>query len=38
MSAYIVFMRERVRDKAEFETYSGMAGGTLGPEPEQLNR
>jgi uncharacterized protein (DUF1330 family) len=29
MAAYIVFMRERLRDKAEFDTYSGLAGATL---------
>jgi uncharacterized protein (DUF1330 family) len=29
MTAYIVFTRERMRDPAEFETYSKAAGGTL---------
>jgi uncharacterized protein (DUF1330 family) len=29
MAAYIVFMRERLRDKAELDTYSGLAGATL---------
>ena len=29
MPAYMVFMRERVRDKAEYDTYSGLAGATL---------
>ena len=29
MSAYIVFMREKLRDKSEFDIYSGLAGATL---------
>lgn len=29
MTAFIVFMRERVRNQAEFETYGGLAGATL---------
>lgn len=29
MSAYIVFTRERMRDAAEFDTYSKKAGPTL---------
>jgi uncharacterized protein (DUF1330 family) len=29
MPALIVFMRDRVRDKAEFDVYSGLAGATL---------
>ena len=29
MAAYIVFTRERLRDKAELDIYSGMAGATL---------
>jgi uncharacterized protein (DUF1330 family) len=29
MSAYIVFTRERLRDKAEFDTYSSKVGATL---------
>jgi uncharacterized protein (DUF1330 family) len=29
MSAYIVFTRERLRDQAEFDTYSGKAGASL---------
>jgi uncharacterized protein (DUF1330 family) len=29
MAAYIVFTREKLRDKAEFDTYSGMAGATM---------
>ncbi len=29
MPALIVFMRDRVRDKAEFDVYSGLAGPTL---------
>jgi uncharacterized protein (DUF1330 family) len=29
MVAYVVFTRERLRDKPEFDTYSKMAGGTL---------
>jgi uncharacterized protein (DUF1330 family) len=29
MAAYIVFTRERMRDKAAFDTYSGLAGATL---------
>jgi len=30
MSAYIVFTRERLRDAAEFDTYSKKAGPSLG--------
>ena len=30
MGALIIFTRERLRDAAEMETYSGLAGGTLG--------
>ncbi len=33
MTAYIVFTRERMRDEAEFKTYSATAGGTLGGHP-----
>lgn len=33
MAAYIVFMRERLRDKAEMDIYSGLAGGTLAGHP-----
>lgn len=29
MAAYMVFTRERLRNKAEFETYGGLAGATL---------
>ena len=29
MPALIVFLRERIRDKAEFDVYSGMAGKTM---------
>ena len=29
MAAYIVFTRERLRDEASLQTYSGLAGGTL---------
>jgi uncharacterized protein (DUF1330 family) len=29
MSAYIVFTRERMRDKTAFDVYSGKVGGTL---------
>ena len=29
MAAYIVFTRERMRDEAEFKTYSGKAGPSL---------
>ena len=29
MSAYIVFTREKTRDKAELDTYSSLAGGTM---------
>ena len=29
MPALIVFMRDRVRDKAEFDVYSSLAGATL---------
>jgi len=29
MSAYVVFTRERMRDKEEFDTYSSLAGATL---------
>jgi uncharacterized protein (DUF1330 family) len=29
MAAYIVFMRERVRDAAEMQTYSGKAGASM---------
>ena len=29
MAAYIVFIRDRVRDQAEFDTYSSLAGATL---------
>ncbi|MEA3150095.1 MAG: hypothetical protein QOD56_1034 [Gammaproteobacteria bacterium] len=29
MSAYIVFTRERMRDKAEFDVYSGKVGATF---------
>jgi uncharacterized protein (DUF1330 family) len=29
MAAYIVFTREKLRDKAEFDTYSSMAGATM---------
>jgi uncharacterized protein (DUF1330 family) len=29
MAAYIVFTRERLRDKAEMDTYSGLARATL---------
>lgn len=29
MSAYVVFTREKLRDPAEFEVYSKMAGATL---------
>jgi uncharacterized protein (DUF1330 family) len=29
MPALIVFMRDKVRDKAEFDVYSGLAGATL---------
>jgi uncharacterized protein (DUF1330 family) len=29
MPALIVFTREKLRDKAEFDIYSGLAGGTL---------
>ena len=30
MSAYIVFVREKLRDQAEMDTYSAMARPTLG--------
>jgi uncharacterized protein (DUF1330 family) len=30
MSAYIIFTREKMRDPAEFATYSQKAGATLG--------
>jgi uncharacterized protein (DUF1330 family) len=30
MAAYIVFIRDRIRDAAEMETYGGLAGATLG--------
>ncbi len=29
MAAFIVFTRERLRDKAEFDIYSGLAGATM---------
>jgi uncharacterized protein (DUF1330 family) len=29
MAAYIVFTREKMRDQAEFDVYSGKAGGTM---------
>jgi uncharacterized protein (DUF1330 family) len=29
MAAYIVFTRERMRDKAAFDTYSGLAGRSM---------
>jgi len=29
MAAYVVFTRERTRDKAELDTYSSMAGATM---------
>ena len=29
MAAYIVFTRERTRDQASLDTYSGLAGATL---------
>ena len=29
MAAYVVFTRERMRDKAEMDTYSKMAGATM---------
>jgi uncharacterized protein (DUF1330 family) len=37
MSAYIVFTRERMRDKSEFDQYSTMVPGTLaGHAPKVL--
>lgn len=29
MAAYVVFTRERTRDKAELDTYSSLAGATM---------
>ena len=33
MTAYIVFTRERLRDKTEFDQYAAVAGGTLAGHP-----
>lgn len=33
MSAYIVFMREKMRDKAEYEIYSGLARASMAGHP-----
>ena len=36
MSAFIVFTRERLRDKAEFAIYSGMARSTRSGHPSEV--